>query len=361
MVSYRSLSRKAGEGQGGGGAAQRMRLAKFLGRRLVLLAPLLVAVAFFAFMLVRVSGQDPVAMLAGPTATQAEIAMIRAQLALDQPLWAQFGAWLGKVLQGDLGRSWISNRAVLSELLDRAPATLELLLYGVAIGAAVGIPVGLLAARKPDGTFDQVSRFVSLLGFSTPTYWLGLIMLLVFFFLLDLASPGMGRISLMLEPPARITGSYFWDAVFRGQWEVARSAGAQLVLPVLCIAIISAAPIVKQTRAVALEAYGSDWMRFARAQGLPERDVRRMVLRNSATPIVTFVGTELAGLVGTTALIEYVFAWGGVGQFGLNAIIQGDFAVVQGYVLLLAVFSVLVFLVVDLLVMALEPRAEARA
>jgi peptide/nickel transport system permease protein len=338
-----------------------MRIAKFLARRLLLLAPLLAAVAFFAFMLVRISGQDPVAMLAGPTASAAEIAMVRASLALDQPLWAQFAAWLGKVVQGDLGRSWISNRPVLAELLDRAPATLELLLYGVAIGAAIGIPVGLAAARRPDRMFDQVSRFVSLLGFSTPTYWLGLIMLLVFFFMLDLAPPGMGRLSLMLEPPARITGSYLWDAVLAGQWQVARSAAAQLVLPVACIAIISAAPIVKQTRAVALEAHGSDWLRFARAQGLPEAEVRRMVLRNSATPIVTFIGTEVAGLVGTTALIEYVFAWGGVGQFGLNAIIQGDFAVVQGYVLLLAVFSVLVFLAVDLAVMALEPRAEARA
>jgi peptide/nickel transport system permease protein len=337
-----------------------MRLVTFLARRLLLLAPLLLAVAFFAFMLVRVSGQDPVAMLAGPTASAAEIAMIRTQLALDQPLWAQFGAWLAKLAQGDLGRSWISNRPVLAELLDRAPATLELLLYGLAIGAAIGIPVGLAAARRPDGTFDQVSRFISLLGFSTPTYWLGLIMLLVFFFMLGLAPPGMGRISLMLEPPPRMTGSYLWDAMLAGQWEVAKSAAAQLMLPVACIAIISAAPIVKQTRAVALEAHGSDWLRFARAQGLPEATVRRMVLRNSATPIVTFVGTELAGLVGTTSLIEYVFAWGGVGQFGLNAIIQGDFAVVQGYVLLLAVFSVLVFLVVDLAVMALEPRAEAR-
>lgn len=338
-----------------------MTLAAFLARRLLLLAPLLVIVGFLAFMLVRISGQDSSAMLAGPTATAAEIDAIRASLALDQPLWRQFLAWLGNVIQGDLGRSWISNRPVAAELLDRLPATLELLLFGVAIGAAVGIPVGLRAARLPDGRFDQISRFVSLLGFSTPTYWLGLIMLFVFFFLLDLAPPGMGRISLMLDPPARITGSYFLDALIAGQGEAAWSAGAQLVLPVLCIAIISAAPIVKQTRAVALEAYGSDYLRFARAQGLPAHQVNRIVLRNSLVPIVTFVGTEIAGLVGTTSLIEYVFAWGGAGQFGLNAIIQGDFAVVQGYVLLLAAFSVVVFLCVDLAVLALEPRATLRA
>jgi ABC-type dipeptide/oligopeptide/nickel transport system permease component len=326
------------------------RTFTFLLRRLILLAPLLLAVSFLAFMLVRLGGQDPSAMLAGPTATAAEIDAIRAQLAMDQPLSAQFGVWLGKLLQGDLGRSWISNRPVLTEPLSRAPATLELLLLGVLIGGSIGIPVGLKAARHADGAFDQASRIIALVGFSTPTYWLGLVMLFVFFFLADLAPPGMGRLSLMLEPPPARTGSYLVDALLAGQWDAARSAAAQLVLPVACIAIISAAPIVKQTRAVALEALSADWLRFARAQGLPEREVRRMVVRNSLVPIVTFVGTELAGLVGTTSLIEYVFAWGGVGLFGLNAIIQGDFAVVQGYVLLLALFSVLVFLVVDLAV-----------
>lgn len=335
-------------------------IGRFLARRALLLAPLLVVVSFLCFMLVRLGGQDPVAMLAGPTATAAEIEMVRTTLALDQPLWTQFAVWLGHVLQGDLGRSWISNRPVLTELLDRMPATLELLLYGVGIGALVGIPVGLKAAQKPDGAFDQVSRFLSLLGFSTPTYWLALMALFVFFYLLDWAPPGMGRISLMVDPPERITGSYMWDALLQGRMEAARSAAAQLVLPVLCIAVISAAPIIKQTRAIALEVLSSDYVRYARAQGLPAQDMRRMVLRNSMVPVVTFIGTELAGLIGTTALIEYVFAWGGLGQYGLTAIIQGDFAVVQGYVLMLAVFSVLVFLVVDLAVMLLEPRA-ARA
>jgi peptide/nickel transport system permease protein len=336
-------------------------LGGFLARRALLLVPLLIVVSFLCFMLVRVGGQDPVAMLAGPTATAAEIEMVRRNLALDQPVWTQFGVWLGKVLGGDLGRSWISNRPVLSELLDRVPATLELLLYGVAIGALIGIPVGLKAAQRPDGAFDQISRFLSLLGFSTPTYWLALMALFVFFYLLDLAPPGMGRISLMVDPPPRVTGSYFWDALLSGNATAARSAAAQLVLPVLCVAVISAAPIVKQTRAIAMEVLASDYIRYARAQGLPAGDVRRMVLRNAMVPVVTFVGTELAGLVGTTSLIEYVFAWGGVGQYGLNAIIQGDFAVVQGYVLLLAVFSVIVFLVVDIAVMLLEPRAAARA
>ncbi len=334
-----------------------MAILRFLLRRLVLVVPLLLAVVFFTFMLVRIGGQDPVARIAGPTATQGEIDTIRSELGLDKPLFAQFAIYLGLVARGDLGRSWISNRPVLSDIVERMPVTLELMLWGVGLGALVGIPVGLFAASRPNRMFDQLSRGISLLGFSIPTYWLGLVMLFVFFYLLDWAPPGMGRVSLMLTPPPRVTGSYLIDGLIAADWEVVHSAAAQLVLPVLCVAIISAAPIIKQTRAIALEVSASDYVRYARAAGLPRRQVQQMVLRNSRTPVITYVGTELTGLVGSTSLIEYVFAWGGLGQYGLNAIIAGDFVAIQGYVLFLAMFSVIVFVVVDLAVMILEPRA----
>jgi len=336
-------------------------MSQLMARRALLTVPLLLAVLFFTFMLVRVGGQDPVGLLAGPTATVAEIEMIRGQLGLDQPLLVQFGYYLANVVQGDLGESWLSNRAVLDDILERIPVTLELLFWGVGIGCAVGIPVGLRAAFRPDGAFDQVSRFLSLFGFSIPTYWLGLVMLFVFFYLLGWAPPGMGRIGLIITPPDRVTGSYLIDSLIAADWEAARSAFSHLVLPVVCVAIVSAAPIIKQTRAIALEVLSSDAVRFARASGLPPSVVRGMVLRNSLVPVVTFVGTEITGLVGTTSLIEYVFAWGGLGQYGLSAIISGDFAAVQGYVLTLALFSVVVFLVVDLAVMVLEPRSRGAA
>jgi peptide/nickel transport system permease protein len=142
-----------------------------------------------------------------------------------------------------------------------------------------------------------------------------------------------------------------------GDTEAAWSAAAQLVLPVACIAILCAAPIIAQTRAIALSVLSGPPIAYAEAQGLPPARIARMALRNAATPVITFIGAEFVGLVGSGSLIEWVFAWGGTGQFGLDAIVKGDFAVVQGYVLLLAVFSVIVFLAVDLLVLALEPRA----
>ncbi len=328
-------------------------------RRLVLAVPLLVGILFFTFMLVRIGGQDPVGLLAGPTATAEEVEMIRSDLGLDQPLFTQFAIYLGNVLQGDIGRSWISNRSVLTDIAERIPITLELLLWGVALGAIIGVPVGLRAAFKHDRLFDHISRSVSLLGFSIPTYFLGLLLLFVFFFLLGWAPPGLGRISLLITPPPTVTGSYLIDGLLAGDFEAAGSALSQLILPVVAVAIISAAPIVKQTRAIALEMIGSDFVRFARASGLPAERVRHIVLKNSGTPVTTFIGTELAGLVGSVSLIEYVFAWGGVGQYGLNAIIRGDFAAVQGYVMFLALFSLVVFIIVDVLVMILEPRAGA--
>lgn len=335
-----------------------MNFPRFLLRRLLMSIPLMVGIVFVTFMLVRIGGLDPVGRLAGPTATAEEFAMIRAELGLDQPLWQQFVIYAGKVLQGDLGESWLSNRAVLTDILARSVVSLELLLWGVGLGALIGIPVGLRAAFRPNGRFDQVSRVASLLGFSIPTYWLGLVMIFVFFYLLRWAPPAMGRMSLMVSPPDFITGSYLIDGLLQGDWRAARSALGHLVLPVICMTIIAAAPIIKHTRAIALEVLSSDTVRYARACGLPKRTVRKMVMRNSAVPVITFVGTELTGLVGTLSLIEFVFSWGGVGQYGLTAIVRGDFSAVQGYVLTLALFSVIVFLIIDIVVYLIEPRAE---
>lgn len=333
-----------------------MPIWKFLVRRLLFIVPLLVGIVFFTFMLVRLGGQDPVEMLAGPTATQAQIDMIEEELGLDQPLLTQFWIFLGNVMEGDLGDSWISSRPVLDDIIARAPITLELLFWGIGIGALIGIPIGMRAAARPDGWFDNIARAVSLIGFSVPTYWLGLVLLFVFFYLLGWAPPGIGRIGLIVIPPPTVTGSYLIDSLIAGDMEAARSAFSHLVLPVVAMAIISSAPIIKHTRAIALEVYSSDTVRYARACGLPEGTVRGIVMRNSTVPVLTFVGGEITGLVGTASLIEYVFAWGGLGQYGLNAIISGDFAAVQGYVLFLALFSVIVFLIVDLLVVILEPR-----
>ena len=157
-----------------------MTFQRFLLRRALMVIPLMIGVVFITFMLVRIGGLDPVGRLAGPTATQAEFDSIRNNLGLDQPLWKQFSIYLGNVVRGDLGESWLSNRSVLTDIKERAVISLELLFWGVGIGALVGVPVGLRAAFRPNGRFDQFTRVLSLFGFSIPTYWLALVMIFVF-------------------------------------------------------------------------------------------------------------------------------------------------------------------------------------
>lgn len=337
-----------------------VQLFRFLLRRLAVSIPLVIAVVFVTFMLVRIGGGDPVALLAGPTASAAEHQMIRAQLGLDKSMVEQFGRYIYKAATGDLGQSWLSNRRVIDEIANRALVSLELLLWGVAIGALVGIPLGARAAARRGSAFDQIVRAVSLAGFSIPTYWLGLIAILTFFYALDLSPAPMGRLDATLISPDRITGSYLIDAILRGQWEVAYSALSHLILPVMTVAVVACAPIMKHSRAIASEIVDSEFIRFARSSGLGERRIRRMVLRNSMVPVLTFVGTEIVGLLGTTSLIELIFSWGGIGQWGLQSILNGDFAAIQGYVLFAALLSVVVFIIIDATNYLLEPRGRER-
>jgi peptide/nickel transport system permease protein len=335
-------------------------VARFLAVRLAVAAPVVLGIVFLTFMLIRIGRQDPVAMLAGPMADAQMLDLVRRQLDLDRPLLAQFVTYVGRLAQGDLGVSWQGGKPVAEEILAHLPVTLELVLLSVIVATAIGVPIGLRAAFRPNRWFDQIARFGALTGFSVPTYWLGLMAIFVFFYVLRWAPPPMGRIGLEVAAPALVTGSLLLDSLIAGNWPALASAAGQLVLPVACFTIVAAAPIIKQTRAIAIEVLASDYMRHARACGFSRATLRRMALRNSLAPILTFLGTEFTSLLAAASLIEYIFAWGGLGQWGLNAILLGDFAVVQGYVLTLALASVLVFLVVDLAVLLLEPRARRR-
>jgi peptide/nickel transport system permease protein len=333
-------------------------MVRFLARRLLLAAPIIFGVLLFTFLLVRVGSNDPVGLLAGPTASAEEVAAIRRDLKLDQPIFTQFAQFAWRVVQGDLGRSWLSGKPVFDELVERIVPTLELVLLGALLGALVGVPAGLHAALRPNRWFDHASRVLSLFGFGMPTIFLGLVAIFVFFYLLQWAPPPMGRVDLMITAPPHVTGSYFIDAILAGDWQAAHSAAGRLVLPVACVATVFAAPLVKQTRAIATDVLASDYVRYARAAGLPESALRGIVWRNSAVPIITYGATELTALFGVASVLELIFSWGGVSQFGLTAILKGDFAVVQGYVLVMSLIAVVIFAIVDLVVLAIEPRAR---
>lgn len=336
-----------------------MGLIRLLLLRLLLAVPILFGMLALTFMLVRVGSNDPVALLAGPTPTDREIAEITARLKLDQPLWRQFAEFVSLVVRFDLGRSWLSEKPVLDELLSRLPATLEMVLGGALLGALVAVPAGLAAAMRPNGALDHAVRIVSLIGFGMPTIFLGIVLVFVFFYLLGWAPPPMGRIDILITAPPVVTGSYVIDAALARDWEALRSALARLVLPCVAVAIVYAAPLISQTRAIALDVLASDYVRYARSAGLRPGDIRRMVWRNSAVPVLTYGATELTALFGAAAVLELIFSWGGVSQFGLLAILKGDFAVVQGFVLLMSAIALVIFAVTDAIVLWLEPRARA--
>ena len=328
----------------------------FLLRRVAISVPVVFGILLITFMLVRIGQQDPAAMIAGPIADPGILAQVRADLGLDRPVWVQFGAYAARLAQGDLGRSWQDGQPVAHHIATQLPVTLELILPALALALLIGVPVGIRAAFKPNRIFDQLSRTVALFGFSVPTYWLGLMMIFVFFFLLGWAPPPMGMMAIDLDPPGTITGAPLVDALLGGEWEKARSAFTYLLLPVICLVFVATGPIIKQSRAIAIEILGSDHIRYARAAGFGQARISRMVLRGALVPLVTFAGVELVSLFAIGSLIEFVFARGGLGHWGLNAIMQSDFAAVQGYVLALALASVVIFIVVDLLAMLLEPR-----
>ncbi len=333
-------------------------LTGYLVRRLGLLLPLLIGMTLVTFMLIRIGGTDPAAMLAGPTASQEQLDSIDHELGLDKPLVEQYGIYLANLARGNLGDSYISGRPVLQELAARFPVTLELVSLGMALAILYGVTTGFVAALWRGRTLDHVLRIVTLLGLSMPVFWVDILFIYVFFFQLEWAPAPLGRLDAGLAPPPRITGAYILDSVLAAAPADLLSAVGHIVLPVLTLGLIEGSGIAKQTRAQVLEVLDSDIVRSARACGLPRRQVWWIMLHNALPNLITFMAIVFVLMLGGSALIELVFAWGGIGQFGLNAITRADFAVVQGYVLALGIASALIYLVADLVVMAIDPRAR---
>ena len=332
----------------------------FLWRRLLITVPVLIGACLATFLLVRLGGVDPATALAGPLADATEVDRLRRTLGLDQPLLEQFGRYLLRLAHGDFGRSWQSGLPVTEEIGTRIAATMELVFISLFLALAIALPVGLRSARTPNGLCDQVSRATSSLFYAVPPYWLALMAIYALFFRAGIVPAPMGRLPMEILPPPMVTGSNLVDALIAGDFAIIPAQLWQMLLPVLCLTITAVAPLLKQIRAIAMDVMASEYMRVARAYGYKPRTMTRIVLRNGMVPILTFVGGELASLLATTALIEFIFAWGGLGQWGLNAIIAGDYAAVQGFVLVLSLFSIVIFMLVDLVVLVSEPRASLR-
>lgn len=310
-------------------------MTTYLLRRLLLAIPVLLGASFLVFASIRLVPGDPAIALAGELATPELVAQVRAEMGLDRPVLVQYGIYLKRALQGDLGRSVRSSLPVSREIATRLPKTMQLAVLSLLVAAAIGIPLGVLSATRANSWLDGGSMIVALLGVSMPIFWLGLMLMILFAVMLPrwLGLPGP------VLPP---TGS--------GTWQ-------HLVMPTIALAASSMAIQARMTRACMLEVLQADYVRTARAKGVSERTViYRHALRNALIPIVTIIGLQFGNLLGGAVLTETVFAWPGLGRLLVDAIGFRDYPVIQGAVLVITVGFVLVNIAVDVLYAWLDPR-----
>ena len=326
-------------------------------RRLLAALPNLVGVIVITFLLTRALPGDPAAYFAGGAATQEAVAQVRAALGLDKSLPEQFLLYVGGLLRGDFGLSISTGQPVLQELVARLPASLELVLIALVLSCAVAIPLGVAAASRPGSWIDQLCRLLTTAGVSLPTFFTGLLLAYVFYFLLGWAPAPLGRLDPMFSPPPGITGLYLVDALLAGDLPLWWAAARQIVLPTLTMAIFVLAPIARMTRASMLQVLSSDFVRTARASGLSTTTVRvRYALRNALLPVVTTLGMVFGFMLGSSVIVEKVFGWPGVGSYAIDALTASDYAPVQGFVLAMGVLFVLLNLLVDVLYTLIDPR-----
>ncbi|MBC7321247.1 ABC transporter permease [bacterium] len=302
-------------------------MTNYIIRRLLLTIPTLIGIITITFLLMYVVPGDPIRILMGQRGDPETIAMIRKQMGLDDPLPVQYFRFLGNVLRGDFGRSYATNRPVLSEILTRFPATLKLALASMLVASIIGLSAGIISATRQYYLFDYSSMVIALMGVSAPVFWVGLLLMWIFGYTLGwLPISGYGNISC-------------------------------LILPAVTLGIRPAAYIARMTRSSFLEVLRQDYIRTARAKGLPERRVIYIhAMRNTLITVVTILGMELASLLSGAVLTETIFAWPGIGRLSVDAIIKRDHPMVQGTVLFTAIIFIFANLIVDISYAFLDPR-----
>ena len=303
----------------------------FIARRLLLAIPTLFGVLVVAFLLLYIAPGDPVTAMIGERADAETIARLRKELKLDDPVPARFAHYVGGVVRGDLGRSYITNRPITTDIIERFPKTLQLAGAAMLLASLVGITLGVLSARNPGGWADRMALGVAYLGISFPVYWVGLLLILLF------------AVTLRWLPPSGYGGLRF------------------MILPALALGMRSIAFLARMTRSAMLESLSADYVRTARAKGVRESVVTmRHALRNALIPIITVLGLDFGAYLTGSILTETIFSWPGLGRYVVNAIARRDLPAIQGSVLFLSAIFVLVNLLTDLAYAKTDPRVAFR-
>ncbi len=335
---------------------------RLMARRLGAAAPGLVGVVVVTFFLMRALPGEPAAYFAGNAASKEAIEQVRAKLGLDKSLPEQFVVYVRDLARGDLGQSVTTGQPVRAEMLARLPASLELTLTALLLAVAIALPAGVLAATRPGSLVDQAVRVLTTAGVSLPTFFTGLLLVYVFYYLLGWAPSPTGRLDSLFPTPPTLTGFYLADSLLARDLEIFRACLRQLALPAVTMALFVMAPLARMTRASMLGVLGSDFIRTARASGLAGGTVLwTYAFRNAMLPVVTTLGMIFSFMLGANVLVEKVFAWPGIGSFALEALLASDYAPVQGFILTMATLYVLLNLGIDILYGLIDPRVRIEA
>ena len=333
-----------------------MVVLRYIGSRLLFLAPQMIGIILIGFILIKAVPGDPATLMLGPMASADSIAKLRTDLGLDKPIPAQFVIYLQKLVHGDFGTSWQTTQPVLDDLKMRFPATLELVTFGLLLALLVGIPLGILSVIGKRGLAGKIGGVYGLVAGAVPDFWLALVLVLVFYSQLHWVSSPIGRVDISVIPPSTITGFYTIDSLLTGNWEALMSSLQHLVLPVLTLGLINAGPILKMTQSTMDRMLQADFIQYERLCGLPKQLIVRHAFRNALPSIITIISVLYGYLIGGTVLVEIVFSWGGAGQYAVQGVLNSDFNPVLGFVIFSALFSLVIYFLVDLAYLAIDPR-----
>jgi len=325
-------------------------------RRIALLIITLFGLSIVIFVVSHIAPGDPARLAAGPFATEEMVEHLKEQFGLNKPLPQQYGIFLAQLLRGDLGRSIRTRRPVREDLARFFPATLELVLVSLSFAVLAGILLGVLSAVYQNRWIDHLSRFLSISGLGLPTFWLALMLQLLFVLKLDLFPVG-ARIEMTVPRPIPITRLFLVDSLLTGNWIAFKSALSHILLPALSLSFPALASIIRINRADMLDTLGKDFVTTARAKGLPERVVIwKHVLRNALISTVTMIGLRFGWTLGGTILVETVFDWPGLGLYAVTSATHSDFQPIMGTALLIGLCFTIANLLVDLMYGLLNPK-----
>ena len=331
---------------------------QFLLRRAALFLVALFGVSVITFTVTHKIG-NPVYLIVGTRYSQETLDNLVRELGLDLPLHEQYLNYASNLLRGDLGISRFTYNPVLEDIGRRLPATLELSTWALAMGVLWAVPAGVLAAMRPAGLLARAADLLARTGVSMPGFWLGLLFIFIFYAELHWFPAPLGRIARSLGPPVTITGWYTLDSLLAGDREAFISSVRHLILPALTLAITTSPSTLQITRKRMQEVLQSDYIRSARAFGLPARTVYRYALRNTLGPVITMIAMTYGYLLSGTVLVEVVFTWPGLGLYAVDAMNKSDYEPIIGVVLLSAGFYLLVYLATDVINALLDPRTRA--